>query len=233
MLASSATLASAAPSAFAAVTLAMTDGDATPTSTTVAPGQSFQFTLNLVSTSEQSTGLDYYLQDTSYTTQRGPIFRLLDRNTAAATYTDLLHQDTGDNNTMGDITTAGVEDSNWSLLQPRNGFDSTTFLDLGASLSNILQPKGAGTWQVAVYTLSVSASTAPGSYVLQTFSNPGQGYAGAFNSTTGTTPSFDFNGHGTFTVNVVVPEPSGCAVLLAGAALGSRARRHRRRSVRP
>ena len=179
--------------AFAAVSLNFTDNDATPTAASVSSGSSFTVTLNLTSTAEQTTGLDYFLRDNTFVSGT-PRFRITDRNIGASTYSDPFNGD------------AAVEAQPASLLNP------STDLDLGATLANPSSPNGAGTFLVANYTFAVDPTTPLGTYTISTFSQPGTGYQAG-------PPLFTdmpFNQHATFNVTVV-PEPSAVALLGLGA----------------
>jgi hypothetical protein len=109
-------------------------------------------TLNLVSTAEQTTGIDYYL--TALGNANGH-FVLIDRNIGASLYNDLINTDTD------------VE------AQPASLLDPTTDLDLGG---NSAAPVTSGTRPVASYTLRVLPGTPNGSYVVETFSQPNTGW---------------------------------------------------------
>jgi hypothetical protein len=81
----------AAP-ALATVSLTISQNDATPGSTVAGAGQTFSFTVNLVSTAEQTTGLDYYL-----TTPDGAgLFSIVDRNTPTLIYKTRSFSRTGE-----------------------------------------------------------------------------------------------------------------------------------------
>jgi hypothetical protein len=202
----------AAPAARGAVSLSISDGDATPTSRVVTPGSTFTVTVSLLSTAEKLTGVDYYLQSTGAGAGK---FRITDRNVGSSPFSDLLKADTGDNN-----LTLGVEDSTVSLLNPRNG------LDLGASINNVNAPLDPGAYTLASYTFSVPANLAPGTYLISTTSDAGTGYVGA----APLFPESGFNQQGTFTVTVnaptnPIPEPAGGMVLFAACGFVARRRR--------
>lgn len=183
------------PSAHAAVLLGFTDEDGTPTQTTVVAGNSFAVKLNLTSTGgEQTTGLDYFLQDNTFTSGT-PRFRISDRNVGASTYVDTF------------VADAVVEAQPGSLLDPSN------VSDLGGSLANVNSPNGSGTFHVAAFTIAVNPSTPSGVYLISTFSSPNTGF-------TGPGPAFvdtPFNQHALFSVTVTaVPEPGSAAFLALG-----------------
>ena len=178
----------AAPSS---VSLVLTDNDATPNSKSVLPGQTFNVTLNLVTTTatspnvqDRTTGINYYL---SMFGAGSGNFRIVDRNIGASTYSDLYNVD-------GDVE--------GELLDPINDDD------LGGTLPNSLTTSnGAGTFLVANYTIGVEPGTPFGSYVLVTDSLAGTGWAGP-------NPEFtdhEFTSHASF--NIVVPEPASIAML--------------------
>jgi hypothetical protein len=200
----------AAPPARAAVSLALSDGDSTPTSRTVIPGSTFTITASLISTSEPVTGVDYYLQTSGAASGKLAIF---DRNVGTSPFSDLIKADTGDNG-----ANPGVEDASVRLLSPRNG------LDLGASIANVSSPLGAGTYALASYTINVPGTLVPGTYTISTTSDPGTGWVGG-------APLFNeasFSQQGTFTITVnapttPVPEPAmGGLVAAAGLLLTRR-----------
>ena len=196
----------------ATVSISLTDGDATPTSRVVTPGSTFTITANLVSTGEQVTGVDYYLQASGPASGK---LRITDRAVGASPFSDLIKSDIGDNG-----ANPGVEDANYSLLNPRNG------LDLGASVANVSLPVGAGTYPLASYTISIPGTLLPGTYTISTTSDAGTGWVGAaplFNESS-------FNQQGSFTITInaptnPVPEP---ATGLAIAAVGGLLMRRRR-----
>jgi len=181
----------AAPSS---VSLVLTDLDATPSETTVLPGQTFNVRVNLVTTTatspnvqDRTTGLNYYL---SMFGAGSGNFRIVDRNIGASTYNDLYNDD------------ATVEGAVSGLLDPINDHD------LGGSLANpMTTSNGAGTFLVADFTIGVLPGTPFGSYVLVTDSPAGVGWAGP-------NPDFtdhEFTSHGSF--SIVVPEPASIAML--------------------
>ena len=196
--------AAACPAALApaAVSLSITDGVGTPTAGNANRGGTFSFALNLVSTSEQTTGLGYFLETTG---AGNGLFSIVDRNIAGSTYSDAVAPD------------ATVEAAASALLDPRNN------TNLGATLANVNSPNGAGTFLVANYTISVSPTAPLGTYTIQTFSAAGDQYAGGPpNFTNGT-----FASGGTYSVTVV-PEPATAGALAAAGLVGALARRRRR-----
>lgn len=198
----------------AAVSLVLSDNDATPQAATVARGGSINVSVLLTSTSEKVTGLDYYLQAAGAAAGK---LRITARSLTGTSFSDVFRADTGDN-----AANAGVLDSSVSLLNPRNG------VDLGASIANVANALSAGTYTVATYTLSIDPATSPGTYTLSTLSPTGAGWTGA-------APTFadgTFSSQGSFALTVttgvggVVPEPSS-AVLLLGAMIPVFLRRRR------
>jgi MYXO-CTERM domain-containing protein len=200
VVASLAMLFCAAP-ALATVSLTITDNDATPGSTIVGAGQTFNFTVNLVSTAEQTTGLDYYL-----TTPNGDgFFSIVDRNTAGSTFVDPLF-----------FNDATVEGAPSNLLNPRNDHD------LGALAT---ATTNAGTHLVANFTMLVSAAAPNGIYTIQT--TTAQPTEGWIDPSSGEHP---FNSHGTFSISVPEPGAGAAAALVALGALVRR-RRHGSRLI--
>jgi hypothetical protein len=192
----------AASPAAAAVSLSITDGSGPPTSGTATRGTTFSFALNLVSTAEQTTGLAYFLETNA---AGSGLFAIVDRNLAGSTYSDPAAVD------------AVVEAPASALLDPRNNNN------LGASLANVNAANGAGTFLVANYTISVSATAPLGTYTIQTFSATGAGYAGPASSGFA---NGDFAAPGTYAITVV-PEPGTAAGFIGVGLAGLAARRRR------
>lgn len=159
--------------AWATVSLNISDNDATPTATTLSPGGQFTFTVRLVSTAETTAGIDYYLNSSN----SNPYFSILDRNTAGSAYADPLF-----------FSDAVVEASPSNLLNPRNDND------LGGSATTT---NGVGTFLVANYTIAVAAGTPAGAYTITTTSNPNEGWIDP------SFVDHPFNQHGSFTANVL------------------------------
>jgi hypothetical protein len=185
----------AAAPALATVSLTISDNDATPASAVVGPGQTFKFTVNLVSTAEQTAGLDYYL-----TTPNGSgLISIVDRNTTGSTYVDPLFADD-----------ATVESPPSNILDPRNDHD------LGALATGT---NGAGTFLVAEFTMMVSASAPNGLYTIQTTTaQPSEGW---IDPDSGEHP---FTSHGLFTISVPEPASAAVAGILAAGAVIRRRR---------
>jgi hypothetical protein len=195
------------------VSLSISDGDATPTTRVVVPGSTFTVTVSLTTTAPL-TGVDYYLETTGAAAGK---FRIIDRNVGSSLLGDLVKADVGNNGSA-----PGVEDSNFSLLSPRNG------LDLGASVANVSTPVPAGVHSLATYTISVPSNVPAGTYTLSTTSDAGTGWvdtAPLFNE-------YSFNAQGSFSVTVQgvtapVPEPATAGLAVA-ALTGLLARRRAR-----
>jgi hypothetical protein len=184
--------------ALATVSLTISDNDATPTSAVVGAGNTFSFTVRLVSTSEQTAGVDYYL-----TTPDGSNrFSITDRNTAGGMYNDPLY-----------FTDTTVEASPSSILNPRNDHD------LGGLATSTLN---AGTHLVASYTLLVDPATPNGIYTINTTANANEGWVDPSSG------EHAFTSHGLFTVSVPEPASTGLtlALLAAGVIRRRRHRRH-------
>lgn len=123
--------------------LAFTGGPAS-----VAPGESFTFTLTLTSGGETSVGLSYFLQVLDG--GGNGLFRITGRDFAGSTFSD----PTADNSIALQPADA--------LLDPRN--DS----NLGAIVADPNAPNGAGSFFVANFTLQTLAGLAPGVYTIST-----------------------------------------------------------------
>jgi MYXO-CTERM domain-containing protein len=179
--------------ALATVSLTISDNDATPNSAVVGAGNTFSFTVRLVSTSEQTAGIDYYL-----TTPDGSNrFSIVDRNTAGGMYNDPLY-----------FTDTTVEASPSNLLNPRNDND------LGGLATSTLN---AGTYLVANYTLLVDAATPNGIYTINTtVANANEGW---IDPSSGEHP---FTSHGAFTVSVPEPSGLGLAMLVVAGLIRRR-----------
>src|ERR1700722_15903634 len=159
-------------SMFAAVTMASAqtasfiynDGVGTPNAGTYAPGSSFTFSINLAFTSGGNVanvdGLSYWFE------QQNPIspfyFSITNRDSTGSSFNDLQ-------------TT--------NLSYPQNMTPQNTN-DLGASTQSGTG-LGNGTYFVANLTISISASAAPGTYVIENTTAGGK-----------TSELFDDQGHG-------------------------------------
>jgi hypothetical protein len=218
-----------ASNAFAGVSLLLTDGDASPSSTSVGAGGSFPVSITVLSTStaaaDQVIGFNYFLQSS------GPapgVFTITSRNTSNTgkpgdnnPFSFLINSDAQAGFPAGSPTTADA------ILNPRNN------VDLGASLNDVTKAIGNNNtpsfspFLVAAYTLAVSPNAPAGTYTLTTFSPAGQGYSdGQFNDRLFSAPPAGTPYTQTFTVTVT-PEPSS-AMLIGGAFAGLVLRRRRR-----
>ena len=156
-----AALGCAAVPAQAAVNLSLFENATTPHSVNVTPGGTFSVTLNLVSTAEQLTGVDYYFNISGAASGK---FRLTGRDITGSPFSDLLKVNTGDNGSNG-----GVLDSNFSLLTPLNS------LDLGAAIGNVSSalPPNTGanpaSYLLAKYTFALASDIPVGTYTLSTY----------------------------------------------------------------
>jgi hypothetical protein len=189
-----------ANSAHAAVSLMLTDNDATPQAVTVNPGQSFTVTLNVVSTSEKLTGVDYYFQLSGAAAGKMSITQ---RNESTSLFNDPLLLDS-------------------SITGPIN-----KQFDLGATINNVSNALSAGSYLLAQYTISVDAGLAPGTYTLSTWDPSGSGVvreAPTFNE-----QGFDQHALFTVNVVplVATPEPGAAGMILLGGTLVALRRRRR------
>lgn len=194
----------AADLAKGAVNLNYSNGTATPALTTVTAGSTFTVDVVLTTTNaEPVSGLSYQVNTSANNT-----FTLTARNitTSGTPFTSYNTYPDGDSNLVPKtLTTANG-----------NG------VDLGAVYPTSSGVTGAsGDYEVARLTFSV-ASNALGSYTL--------GFVPAFNKTNydGAPPNYTptaFNNEGTYTVNVLVPEPASLAVVGLIGLAGLRRRR--------
>src|SRR4029077_4118227 len=122
-----------------------------------APGQTVQITLQLVSTSESTTALDYWLAQTAGpstgklslvtgTTRGTSAFP----NVSASDSQVIATTDTKSNSTAGGAAD-GIPDNQ---LNPRNGFD------LGATSNP--NTNGVGTFNVGTFNIQIAANAALG-----------------------------------------------------------------------
>ncbi|HWY40849.1 MAG TPA: PEP-CTERM sorting domain-containing protein [Chthoniobacterales bacterium] len=173
-----------------------------------APGQTVQITLQLVSTSESTTSLDYWLAQTAGpstgklslvtgTTRGSSAFP----NVSAADATVISTADTKSNSTSGGAAD-GIPDNQ---LNPRNGWDLG-----GTSNPNT---NGVGTFNVGTFNIQIAANAALGTYTVNSFDYAGFGWGNA------TVQDQAFASEGSINI-VVVPEPATWSLLGLGG-LGS------------
>ena len=201
----------------AAVNLSLNSGG--NSSIAVHPGSTFTVSLNVTSTSESLTGVDYYF--TINGAAAGKV-RLTGRDLTGSPFVDPNMINTGDNG-----SSPGVLDANFSLLNPKNS------LDLGATLTNVsvALPPNTGsnpsTYLLGKYTFSLDPNLAAGNYTLSTTSLSGSGAVTQ-------APFFSeqsFSQPATFSVIVTpsvasgVPEPTGAMALLGFGGMALRRRR--------
>lgn len=158
----------------------------------VNPGGSFHVTLNLVSTAEEVVGLDYRLEVSG---AASGFLTLTGRNLSGTPFSDPVE------------TNAAVLAPAVAIMDPSNA------LSLGAWTPSF-EAIGPGTFQVAVFTISIDSNAPLGSYTLQTISPPDAGwFDGSFED-----HAFDSPATVTVTVNAV-PEPAAVGLMLLGGAV--------------
>ena len=185
-----------------------------PTSTSVARGGTVNLTVNLTSNGgEATTGVDYFLKASA-----PGVFTITSRNLSTSPY--------GDPQNLDPVVLASPS-ANLSNTRSNSSGNvlNSNGTDLGDAASE--QPGGSAqspvTYLVAIYTLSVSSTATAGPYTIQTYSDPGAGYSGGAAQSF---DAFDFNGQGSTTLTVTVPEPTGLALAALGC-VGLLARRRR------
>jgi len=200
----------------AAVTLIFDDGDALPgNSLPIAAGGTFQVSVFLNSTQEETTGLNYFLSALGAGSSH---FQITARDTTGTLYSDLTNPDNS--------TTTGVLRPTHAILNPQNDDD----LGGGLQTAQINNPPGVGKFLVAKYTIQVLPGTNGGNYSILTASDAGKGWVGSNNDPSGipfSDHSFTNQGGTAYTVTVT-PEPAALSLLsMAALALGARRRRRR------
>jgi hypothetical protein len=199
----------------AAVTIIFDDGDALPgNSLPIAPGSTFQVSVFLNSTQEETTGVNYYLTAPGAASTH---FQITARDTTGTLYSDLTNPDNS--------TTTGVLRPTHAILNPQNDDD----LGGGLQIAQINTPPGVGKWLIAKYTIQVLPGTNAGNYSILTASDANKGWVGSNNDPSGIPFSdhpFTNQGGTAYTVTVT-PEP-GTLALLAVGAIAAGARRRRR-----
>ncbi len=171
----------------AGVDLVWVDNDGTNAGWLGARGASFTLTLNITS-SEATTGVDYYLQSTDGYVGGVPYFSMTARDTTGSSV----------NTAYSDVYFTNTQ----VVAPPANILNPRTDLDLGGTLNNVNSANVPGTYQVAKYTVQVAAGTPDGTYAIQTTSNPGSGWIGA-------APNFDesdFSHHASYSITVTTPQ---------------------------
>lgn len=176
-----------------------------PATLSGAPGSTITISLQLVSTAEGTTALDYWLSQFS-----GPMagafsitgrsYTLSDFPDASATDPQVTSSTDTRSNSASSSGGDGIADN---VLNPRNGFD------LGSVKNNSGVNFGAGTFQVANFTLTILPNAAAGLYQIRTFDYTGFGWS---NTTVQDQP---FSAQAAININVV-PEPSTWAFMVLG-----------------
>ncbi len=158
-------------------------------SASVAPGGTFDVTLNLqVTGAEQVNGVNYFLQELS-----SAGFFIVSRTITGSLFDDPY------------FSNATVATSPGNALDPINNSDLGATTDTGVFA-------GAGSHFLATYTIGVGSGVTPGSFTLSTTDTTGIGWSG-----TGGDPSEEnpFDSHASMSVTVV-PEPATWSLLALG-----------------
>ncbi len=167
----------------AGVDLGWVDNDGTPSGWLGAKNAAFTLTLN-ISSSEATTGLDYFLVSNDGFVLGTSYFTMTNRDISGTSYSDLY------------FTDAQVEAAPGNVLNPRTDFD------LGGTLNNVNNANVPGTYLISKYTFLVANSTPFGTYTIQTTSNAGTGWIGAG-------PDFsesEFSHHASYSITVAAPQ---------------------------
>jgi hypothetical protein len=178
----------AVPALYGAVDLVWVDNDGTNSGWLGARNATFTLTLN-ISSSEATTGLDYYLTTPDGFVGGTPYFTLNTTTPAGRDITGSSYSDTYFTNTQVQAV-------------PANSLNPETDLDLGATLNNVNNENVPGTYLVAKYTFLVNNATPNGTYTIQTVSKPDTGWIGAG-------PDFNespFNHHASYSITVATPQ---------------------------
>jgi hypothetical protein len=189
LILASLTLHAAALTIHAGTDLVWVDNDGTNSGWLGAKGATFQLTLN-ISSSQATTGLDYYLTTPDGFVGGTPYFTMSLRElTTTSPPNSTPYSDTYFTNTE-------------ILTSPKNILNPQTDMDLGGTLNNVNNANVPGTYFVARYTFQVNAATPFGTYAIQTTSNPGTGWIGA-------SPDFNespFDHHANYLITIAAPQ---------------------------
>lgn len=178
-----------------------------PATLSGAPGGTVTVSLQLVSTAEGTTALDYWLSQFSGPTAGA--FSIINRDYTGSIYPDpsasnaqvTSSTDTFSNSTGG----PGSDSVPDNVINPQNGFD------LGSSKSDTTVNQGPGTWQVATFTLQISNTAALGTYQLRSFDYSGFGWSST------TVQDQSFSAQAAINVDVTaVPEPATWSLMMLG-----------------
>lgn len=173
-----------------------------------APGANIVISLQLVSTTETTATVEYWL--TQFSGPQPGVFSITGRDYTGSDFNrpfwgngvTTTTRDDFDNSHFATLHDPdGVPDN---LIAPRNGPDLGSRFSLDFNLP--------GTHQVAFFTLTISLDAAPGLYQIQTFDYPMNGYA---EYTDGTFIDRSFDNHAAINIQVV-PEPGTWVLLSLG-----------------
>jgi hypothetical protein len=167
----------------AGVDLGWVDNDGTPSGWLGARNATFILTLN-ISSSEATTGLDYFLVSNDGFVGGTSYFTMTNRDITGTSYNDLY------------FTDAQVEAPPGNILNPR------TDSDLGGILNNVNNANVPGTYLVSKYTFLVANNTPFGTYTIQTTSNAGTGWIGEGPDF----PESEFSHHASYSITVAAPQ---------------------------